>query len=54
MKGMADYDTLKKLLSKPLMSTAGGSFRLGDEDYLTNEEYYDVIKSLPLERQPDT
>ncbi len=47
MKGMADYDTLKKLLSKPLMSTAGGSFRLGDEDYLTNEEYYDVIKSLP-------
>lgn len=52
--GMADYDTLEKLLPKPLLSAAGGSFRLGDEDYLTNEEYYDVIKSLPLEHQPDT
>ena len=52
--GMADYDTLKKLLLKPLLSSAGGPFRLGDEDYLTNEEYYDVIRSLPLEYQPDT
>ncbi len=52
--GMADYNTLKELLPKPLLSTAGGPFRLGDEDYLTNEEYYDVIKSLPLEHQPDT
>lgn len=52
--GMADYDTLNKLLPKPLLSIAGGPFRLGDEDYLTNEEYYDVIRSLPLEYQPDT
>ncbi|NMR26888.1 beta-lactamase family protein [Pseudoalteromonas sp. NEC-BIFX-2020_015] len=54
VSGMADYDTLQSLLPKPLLSTAGGPFRLGDEDYLTREEYYDVIKSLPLEHQPDT
>ncbi|GLX76708.1 serine hydrolase [Thalassotalea insulae] len=54
VSGMADYDTLKSLLPKPLLSAAGGPFRLGDEDYLTKEEYYDVIKSLPLEHQPDT
>jgi CubicO group peptidase (beta-lactamase class C family) len=54
VSGMADYDTLKSLLPKPLLSTAGGPFRFGDEDYLTKEEYYDVIKSLPLEHQPDT
>ena len=52
--GMGDYDTLQTLLPTPLLSSAGGTFRLGDEDYLTNEEYYDVIKSLPLEHQPDT
>ncbi|KZN50818.1 serine hydrolase domain-containing protein [Pseudoalteromonas luteoviolacea] len=54
VSGMADYDTLKSLLPKPLLSSAGGPFRLGDEDYLTKDEYYDVIKSLPLEHKPDT
>jgi CubicO group peptidase (beta-lactamase class C family) len=51
--GMADYDTLQKLLPKPLLSAAGGPFRLGDEDYLTNQEYYEVIKSLPLAQEPN-
>ena len=46
--GMGDYRDLDKLLPTPLKSVAGGKFRLGDEDYLTINEYYDVIKSLPL------
>ncbi|WP_440053314.1 serine hydrolase domain-containing protein [Pseudoalteromonas sp. T1lg65] len=52
--GMADFDTLQQLLPKPLLSSAGGKFRLGDEDYLTNEEFYNVIKSLPLAHRPNT
>ncbi len=51
--GMADYDTLNKLLPKPLLSAAGGPFRIGDEDYLNNQEYYQVIKSLPLVNEPN-
>ena len=46
--GMADYRDFEKLLPKPLLSSAGGPFRLGNQDYLTNNEYYDVIKTLPL------
>ena len=50
--GMADYQHLETLLPKPLKSAAGGLFRLGDEDYLTQQEYFDVIKSLPLADKP--
>jgi CubicO group peptidase (beta-lactamase class C family) len=50
--GMGDYNDLDKLLATPLKSVAGGKFRLGDEDYLTINEYYDVIKSLPLVQPP--
>jgi len=51
--GMADYRDLDKLLPTPLKSVAGGKFRLGDEDYLTINEYYDVIKTLPLVQPPN-
>ena len=51
--GMGDYDTLKELLPKPLLSSAGGPFQLGDEDYLSNNEYYAILKSLPLQTLPN-
>jgi len=51
--GMGDYRDLDKLLPTPLKSVAGGKFRLGDEDYLTINEYYDVIKTLPLVQPPN-
>lgn len=51
--GMGDYNDLDKLLATPLKSVAGGKFRLGDEDYLTIKEYYNVIKSLPLVQPPN-
>jgi len=54
VSGMGDYRDLKALLEQPLKSVAGGPFRLGDEDYLTIDEYYDVIKTLPLVQQPNT
>jgi len=51
--GMGDYDTLKELLPKPLLSAAGGPFHIGDEDYLSNNEYYTMLKSLPLYTSPN-
>ncbi|MBT81230.1 MAG: penicillin-binding protein [Alteromonadaceae bacterium] len=51
--GMGDYDTLKALLSEPLLSSTGNAFRLGDEDYLSNDEYYEMLKSLPLLIAPE-
>lgn len=53
--GMGDYDLISAnegeeptAGSLNLKSVAGGPFRLGNEDYLTNEEFYDLVKSLPL------
>jgi CubicO group peptidase (beta-lactamase class C family) len=37
-----------------LKSAAGGEFRLGNEDYLSIDEFYQVVKKLPLKRKPDT
>ena len=54
VSGMGDYDDMLKLLPKPLLSASGVTFRLGDQDYLSNEEFYDVIKSLPLAHQPNS
>jgi len=51
--GMGDYDTLNELLSEPLHSVSGKPFRLGDEDYLSNDEYYDLLKTLPLLTAPE-
>lgn len=59
--GMGDYDMVAdsyegdaKGNTTKLLSAAGGPFRLGNEDYLTIKEFYDVVKKLPLKRKPDT
>ena len=52
--GMADYDYItdddNSVLSPGanIQSVAGGPFRLGNEDYLTIQEFYDVVKQVPL------
>lgn len=53
--GMGDYDLIagsyegdKSNGAIELKSAAGGDFRLGNEDYLTIEEFYDVVKTVPL------
>lgn len=57
--GMGDYDLIAAVEgeeptrgSLDLKSVAGGPFRLGNEDYLSNEEFYDLVKSLPLISPP--
>ncbi|MBU3003389.1 serine hydrolase domain-containing protein [Paraglaciecola arctica] len=58
--GMGDYDLIagsyegqKSKNSIDLKSVAGGDFRLGNEDYLTIKEFYDVVKTVPLALKPD-
>ena len=55
--GMGDYDFVDAELDKDalkLKSTMGGEFRLGKEDYLTIEEFYDYVKTVPLRNKPNT
>lgn len=59
--GMGDYDMVgdsyegkAKGEFSNLKSAAGGEFRLGNEDYLSIDEFYQVVKKLPLRRKPDT
>lgn len=59
--GMGDYDMVAGSYEGPkvdgameLKSSAGGEFRLGNEDYLTIKEFYDVVKRVPLHHEPDT
>lgn len=58
--GMGDYDLIAGSYEGPvaehsldLRSVAGGPFRLGNEDYLTIDEFYDVVKRVPLALEPD-
>lgn len=57
--GMADYDFIsggdRGVVDKGLnlKSVAGGPFRLGNEDYLTIKEFYDVVKKAQLRHQPN-
>lgn len=37
-----------------LRSVAGGPYRMGNEDYLSINEFYDVIKKIPLSHAPMT
>ena len=37
-----------------LRSVAGGPYRMGNEDYLSISEFYDVIKKIPLSHPPMT
>lgn len=58
--GMGDYDLIagsyegdKAKGGIELKSAAGGNFRLGNEDYLTIKEFYDIVKTVPLALKPD-
>jgi len=58
--GMADYDFIgdsyegsKSDSTIELRSAAGGEFRLGNEDYLSINEFYNVIKDTPLRHEPN-
>ena len=56
--GMADYDYITGGEEAEvegglnIHSVAGGPFRLGNEDYLSIEEFYDVVKQAPLRHPP--
>ncbi len=57
--GMADYDFIssgKDDETVPgglnIKSAAGGAFRLGNEDYLSIQEFYEVVKQAPLRHPP--
>ena len=57
--GMADYDFVSGGEDGPidgglnLKSVAGGPFRLGNEDYLSIDEFFDVVKQIPLRQPPN-
>ncbi|MEP1384720.1 MAG: serine hydrolase domain-containing protein [Paraglaciecola sp.] len=60
VSGMGDYDLIagsyegeKSKGSIDLKSVAGGDFRLGNQDYLTISEFYDVVKTVPLALKPN-
>lgn len=60
VSGMGDYDLIAASYEGPkaessieLKSAAGGPFRLGNEDYLTIQEFYDVMKNVPLKHEPN-
>ena len=57
--GMADYDFISSGNDdeevpggQNIKSAAGGAFRLGNEDYLTIQEFYDVVKQAGLRHPP--
>ncbi len=57
--GMADYDFISSGNDDEevpgglnIKSAAGGAFRLGNEDYLTIQEFYDVVKQAGLRHPP--
>lgn len=59
--GMGDYNLIagsyegeKRVSDMNLKSVADGPYRLGKEDYLSNDEFYDVVKKVPLILEPDT
>lgn len=57
--GMADYDFIsggengKVKRGLNLTSVAKGPFRLGTEDYLSIDEFYDVVKRVRLRHRPN-
>ncbi len=58
--GMADYDYISGYKEKDvkgglnLRNTMGQPFRLGNEDYLSIKEFYDVVKKVSLRNKPDS
>lgn len=59
VSGMADYDYVtdnddsERNPGMNIKSAAGGPFRLGNEDYLTIEEFYEVVRKVPLKQPPN-
>jgi CubicO group peptidase (beta-lactamase class C family) len=58
--GMGDYDLIagsyegqKAKGGIDLKSVAGDDFRLGNEDYLTIKEFYNVVQTVPLALKPN-
>ncbi|WP_342806580.1 serine hydrolase domain-containing protein [Alteromonas sp. M12] len=58
--GMGDYDLIasvyegeKNPKSIELKSAAGSPFRLGNEDYLTIQEFFDVVRTVPIALEPE-
>lgn len=57
--GMADYDFIsggdqgEVPEGMNIKNAAGGAFRLGNEDYLTIDEFYGVVKQVNLRHEPN-
>ena len=49
--GLGDYEYMD--YPGRFKNTVGEEFRWGNEDYLTNKEFHDLIKTLPLIRKPE-
>lgn len=57
--GMGDYDLIAasyegEMIESDIVlkSAAGGPFRLGNEDYVTIKEFYDIVKKVKLNHVP--
>lgn len=59
VSGMADYDYVSGgeegdvAGGLNIKSAAGGPFRIGNEDYLTIDEFFEVVKQVPLRHPPN-
>ena len=49
--GLGDYEYMD--YPGRFKNAVGEEFRWGNEDYLTNKEFHDLIKTLPLIRKPE-
>ncbi len=49
--GLGDYEYMD--YPGRFKNAVGEEFRWGNEDYLTNDEFHDLIKTLPLIRKPE-
>lgn len=60
ISGMADYDYISSYTGRNikgganLRNSMGTPFRLGNEDYLSIAEFYDVVKQVSLRNKPNT
>lgn len=58
--GMADYDFISAQFDGPqknglnLKNTSGQDFRLGNQDYLSNEQFYALLYKVGLRHPPET
>jgi CubicO group peptidase (beta-lactamase class C family) len=61
VSGIPDYESVlmpqrgvESTVTIELKSVAGGPFRMGNEDYLSIDEFYDVARMIPLRHAPLT